>query len=149
VTAVTHSLMIAVMLLHSICGCCWHHAHGECSDSHAVTDTAVASTSSAVCCHYDHQQASPQGGDDSNHDGEEPAAPHDHDDAPCEHGACVYVAGKSLELSQPFTLAPDCCFFFESVIESTSRVTSCIDSDATPHYESALAACARLQVWNI
>jgi len=149
VTAVTHSLMIAVMLLHSICGCCWHHAHGECSDSHAVTDSPRASNSGATCRQHDHQHASSRGTDDANHDGEEPAEPHDHDDAPCEHGSCVYVAGKSLELSQPFTLAPDCCFVFESVIESTSRITTRVVADVEPHYESALAACARLQVWNI
>jgi len=149
VTAVTHSLMIAMMLLHSICGCCWHHDHEQCANSHAVVDGTFAGDSGSSCCHHGHKHAAADGGGERKHDGEEPASPHDHDDALCEHGSCVYMAGKSLELSQPFTLAPDCCFVYESAIEPASRVTSRVDVDASPPYESALAACARLQVWNI
>lgn len=142
-----HSLMIGVMLLHGVIGCCWHHAHshdGALSDPHAACHGHARGMTfgHAGHDHDDHHHHGPVGPQDDS-DSEEPQDP-------CEHGECVYLVGKSVELSTPVaSFAP-----VPVVVELVDAAQVVLPVRApkagwrTPS-ETALAVCARLGVWRI
>ena len=145
-----HSLMIGVMLLHSVVGCCWHHAHSHAapiSERHATFHGHATCRSFGHAEHdhdddHDHHQHGPVG----SQDGSDSEEPHDM----CEHGECVYVAGKSVELSAPvasFAPAPVVVELVDSGIVAMP-VRAPKTGWRTPS-ETALAVCARLSVWRI
>lgn len=75
------------MLIHSIFGCCWHHAH--CHVGHACSAVSSADEHSASDhCHL--------GDSDCRHDrstdasGETHLAEQDSDDAPCDEDRCAH-----------------------------------------------------------
>jgi hypothetical protein len=137
-------LTIAVMLLHGICGCCWHHGHDAC-DSHSVTQTAPhASTSKTPCrhtCGHQHQAVPPAGSSEEPDD----HAPH----SKCHDGACVYMTSRSVEIADPaLAWAPIFDFVtpFVSIEPAQEAMTAYLPP---PQFESVLDSCARLRVWRI
>jgi len=141
--------MIAVMLLHGICGCCWHHGHHECSGIGCVQVSTTGGETVPICRHGGHAHAGPQDSADVGNDAERPGAPHDHDEAPCSQETCVYMMGKSLEFSPSVPFALNCSLERFLPVEKAFRSTMRVETVPFPRDESALAACARLQVWNI
>lgn len=145
-----HSLMIGVMLLHSVLGCCWHHAH---SHSGPVSERHAACHGHATCMTFGHAEHD----HDGDHDHSHPAPVGSQDDSEseepqhlCEHGECVYVAGKSVELSTPVASFAPAAVVVE-LVDSTiiaMPVRAPKTGWRTPA-ETALSVCARLSVWRI
>ena len=77
--AFVSSLTAALLFIHTVFGCCWHHAH-DC--------TAAVAGPEACCCH-DHDD-----GDSKQH--EQPCQ----DGADCE-GACAYVLSQKVKVEAP------------------------------------------------
>lgn len=75
------SVVLLPMLVHSILGCCWHHAHSE-SDRSCEHSTAETHTGHS----HSHDQPS------ENHVPVVPA-PYDHHES-CDDVRCVYVAAE-------------------------------------------------------
>jgi len=75
------SLTAAMLLLHAVLGCCWHHAH-RC-------EHRLASAQPADCCHH-----LPQDGD-----GQPENNPHSCP-GECE-GSCVYVVPGKVQIEAP------------------------------------------------
>lgn len=73
---IVHNLTLAAVLVHMVCGCCWHHAHG--ADHHAV-DHHSAHAADGPC--QDHDPAVCGGS-------EQGSAPRG---APCRGGTCDFV----------------------------------------------------------
>jgi hypothetical protein len=73
------SLTAALLFIHSVFGCCWHHAH--CS--------TVAVSESAHCCHH-HQH------DSDSRPQQKPCKC----TVECE-GACIYVAPQKVKVEAP------------------------------------------------
>ena len=150
VSFLVHSLMIAVMLLHSILGCCWHHSHEDsnCGCVAVFCSTGTEQTSShAECSHSgdhdcdgEHSGACP--GDDSE------GAPHRHD--PCDHDECVYmiakVVGAPLSFSVAFAVTLDAPCATGLITDIHRRVEI---AEASPRRGSSMDSCALLQVWRV
>jgi hypothetical protein len=80
------SLTAAVLFIHTVFGCCWHHAHG------CEHETDAASTQGLPCC--DHQ-----------HDGDR-----SHDHQPCSvhcTGGCNFVLPSKVRVAAPQWIALD------------------------------------------
>lgn len=144
-----HSLMTGVMLLHGIIGCCWHHAH---SHDGPVSHQHAARHGHATCMTFGHSGHDHDDDDHHHHgpvdsqDDSDPEEPHDS----CEHRVCVYLVGKSVELSAPvasFAPAPVVIELLDSAMVAMP-VRAPKAGWRTPS-ETALAVCARLSVWRI
>jgi len=78
-------LTAALLFIHTVFGCCWHHAH------HGEHDQSSATSGSTLCCHH---------------------AEHSGDSEPCERhveceGACIYVLPQKVAVEAPQELAVD------------------------------------------
>lgn len=149
VNVLVHSVMIAVMLLHSICGCCWHHSHDECCSSgaechadHVAAETHDSHDGHSDTCGHSHVA------DHSPVSGETPHEPHA--PGPCNHEECVYVAAKVLggpvTFEFAFVTSLDCPCAAGAVVDLHRRVET---AEASPRRLSSLEACALLQVWRV
>jgi len=81
------SLTAALLVIHTVFGCCWHHVH-HC-------EHAAAAAQAAECCHH------PQHGGDS----KQP-------DKPCNckiecEGTCIYVVPQRVKVEVPQGIAID------------------------------------------
>ena len=85
------SVILLPMLVHSILGCCWHHAHSECD-----FPCEYSTTESHACHRHAHDQRSEKN---------EPVIP-----APCERGEscddvhCVYLVPTQVRNELVFDL---------------------------------------------
>ena len=81
-------LIVAVtllpMLMHSILGCCWHHAHaeGRLNSAHAQSEAHTSNRHGHrhLCCHHDCNDAS---------------VPIEHNE-PCDDVRCVYLVAQPM-----------------------------------------------------
>ena len=94
------SVTLLPMLVHSIIGCCWHHAHVDCIFNCMHSTTEANSTQAAHKCHgHQHDHRSEQRG---------PVVPE-----PCEHGdscndvRCVYLVAESVRSTFAYVLNED------------------------------------------
>lgn len=87
--AVFTSLMAGLLFIHTVFGCCWHHAHsyGECQ--HALAEASQP----VKCCKHDHESESklPQ----------KPCKGH----AECQ-GVCTYLVPQKVQIDFPQVIAP-------------------------------------------
>lgn len=129
------SVILLPMLVHSILGCCWHHAHSECD---------LACRHSMAESHAGHRHAHDQASE--NHD---PVVP-----APCEHNEscndvrCVYLAVEpvrnvlSFDLQSQFAVWDDCCVLIHSATVTASR-----NPQRCQHVPASSQHRALTQVW--
>ncbi len=82
------SLTAGLLFIHTVFGCCWHHAH-------ACENVASAAACETHCCHHHHQ-----GGEKESED--KPC----HCDEGCE-GTCTYVAPQKVKVEAPDIAALD------------------------------------------
>jgi len=129
---VIFSATVLPMLVHSILGCCWHHAH---SDGKL---NGVPSTSESHCSHEHHR---------SEHNDPVPPAPCDHDES-CNEVICVYLAADPVQHAtapqlheQVATL--DCCCSL--ILSATLTATACTQQGKKAPTPSE--HCALTQVW--
>ena len=108
------SVILLPMLVHSILGCCWHHAHSEC-DLPCEQSTAES--------HAGHPHAHDQLSE--NHDPVAPV-PCDHDES-CDDVRCVYLAAEPVRNESTFDLQPQvaewdaCCILIRNATVTASR----------------------------
>src|SRR5262245_40535131 len=81
------SLTAALLFIHAIFGCCWHHAHA-CEHSSVVAQTAK-------CCHHGHHNSD--------------SKPHD---LPCKckvecELTCTYVVPQKVKVEAPLGITSD------------------------------------------
>ena len=152
------SLMLAVMLFHSVMGCCWHHRH-ECScgqtgqgafcsaaQSRVMKTRTARMPQSHSCCGHSHgqrvaNQPSP------------PPVPRDRDDSPhqtrCEHGDCTFLVESS------GVCLPDFQTLAHALIDGRSTLRPLVDQSMIAREDfktepvTAASRCAVLQVWRI
>ena len=80
----------AVLLAHSLVGCCWHHAH------------ASAGGVARACAHDEHEHGHDDGAPQDESD-------HEHQSTICQEGNCVFVRGDGpVPIDQSSILAIDC-----------------------------------------
>jgi hypothetical protein len=79
------SLTAALLFIHTVLGCCWHHAHGS----------APSVSQAAHCCHH-HQH------DDDSKPSQTPAKCK----VDCE-GACTYIVPQKVQIKAPQWVAMD------------------------------------------
>ncbi len=139
--------MLAVMLLHSICGCCWHHAHeGDCGAGATGTHTTTAPSSPAghfhTFCHHHHSR-----------NGEQPGSPHpEHSPvhhSQCQQGQCVFVAAESVSLPPQLTCFATSESLHELAVIRPLKWSICRIQEHRAVPLSAGSRCAFLQVWII
>lgn len=126
------SVTLLPMLIHSIFGCCWHHAH---SDGNL---NGVASTSESHCCHKHHA---------SKPSDPVPPVPCEHDE-PCDDMRCVYLAAEPArsqlvqDLHEHFATLDCCCSLILNVIlPAPARTQQCKRVPLPSQH------CALTQVW--
>lgn len=108
------SVILLPMLVHSILGCCWHHAHSECDlpCEHSTAETHAGHR-------YAHDQPS------ENHDPVVPA-PCEHDES-CDDVRCVYLAAEpvrnmlAVDLQLQVAELDSCCILTLNATVSASR----------------------------
>jgi len=80
-------LTAALLFIHTVCGCCWHHAH--------ASEHRAAAAQTATCCHH-HQH---EGGDGEH---QKPGKCK----SECQ-GKCSYVVPPKVQIEAPQFLAID------------------------------------------
>lgn len=78
---IPHILTLATILIHSVFGCCWHHAHA-CETDHVDVETTVAHD-------HGHSHDTPDSDESipvDHHDGD-----HSEDDG-CDEGSCTFIS---------------------------------------------------------
>ena len=93
--AFVSSLTAALLFIHAVLGCCWHHAHHS---------TAVVSRA-AHCCHH-HQHSN----DSKRH--EKPCQ----GEVECE-GTCIYVVPQKVKIEAPQWIAFDLLALLPSIAD--------------------------------
>jgi hypothetical protein len=83
------NLTAALLFIHTVFGCCWHHAH---ACEHALT---AAVTQPSKCCHHHHHES------DSKHEHKPGKCKSD-----CE-GTCNYVLQQKVTIEAPQWVAND------------------------------------------
>jgi hypothetical protein len=127
-------LTIAAMLLHSVLGCCWHHAHD-------VTPSPENVTHHSEGCGHRHHAAAETGTSSE--------SPGDDQHEACREPSCVYVAAKHFEM--PPATTPDVAVTVEmsELIPAASGATILLSLAKTPPRPAAPELRALLQVWVI
>lgn len=136
------SVMILVMLLHGICGCCWHHTHDACCNSSELGISLVTEQCAAACCH---NSRCPE---PSSYSGEVSELPCEPEEA-CSEVECVYVGARTVDVSPAvfLTLATEWDVYLTVQVCQVDRR---IEVAPTPlKCLSAAESCALLQVWRI
>jgi hypothetical protein len=100
--ALVASLTAALLFIHTVLGCCWHHA--QCS--------ASAVSESEHCCHH-HQHSS---------DSKQPEKPCKCN-VECE-GACTYVIPQRVKIEAPQRVAIDLLAVLPSLADRQLEVAS-------------------------
>lgn len=77
------NLMSALLFMHALLGCCWHHAHGESCCSKPAPDRASVAKHESHCSHKHCSRSSENAPQQ-----QEPAEPSEHEDCP---GACNFL----------------------------------------------------------
>lgn len=105
VRSVVSYIVVAALTLHTLLGCCWHHAHASAIDSLHV-DAEKAPTASHCCCHHhhgdvesEHDEAVPSDAIEVSELGRDRQAP-----APCSdscEGKCQFVSTSRATIEQP------------------------------------------------
>ena len=129
------SATVLPMLVHSILGCCWHHAHSECDlpCEHSRAET-----------HAGHRHAHDQPSE--NHDPVVPA-PSEHDES-CDDVCCVYLAGEPVrntllvDLQSQVAVLDSCC-----ILTLNATVTASINSQLGHEVPASSQHRAIIQVW--
>ena len=129
------SVILLPMLVHSILGCCWHHAHSE-SDLSCEHSTAE---SHAGHCHTHHQCG-------ENNDPVVPA-PCEPDES-CDDVRCVYLSTApvrnvlAFDLQSPVATLDSCCILnFNATVKASGN---------PQQHHRVLASsqhCALTQIW--
>lgn len=148
-TYFVHILTVVAMLLHSIGGCCLHHAHERCSD-HEQQVCSVEKVQTTSCRHAHHH--------DSDHDeSSEAPASSDETQTPCDgdHGcddqSCVYNKSTSTEIATQM-FSP---FIFEMAatdvlgLNGPESLFQFDGSRPADHSASSLSRCALTQSWQL
>ncbi|MEJ7590526.1 MAG: hypothetical protein WKF77_03195 [Planctomycetaceae bacterium] len=129
------SVTLLPMLLHSIFGCCWHHAHSECDDP-CVRLTADS--------HAGHSHAHCQCVEDNDPNSPSPSG----DDEPCDDVRCVYIAAKPVGVTFAFELYEHGEILDVSGFQFLSApATKLMNLDQNRTVVAALEQCALTQVW--
>jgi len=81
------SLTAAMLFIHTVCGCCWHHAHAR--------EQGSTVAQAAKCCHHHQHDSDSQ-----------------HRENPCKcnidcEGACTYVVPQKVQIEAPQWVAID------------------------------------------
>ena len=150
-----HSAMLLVMLIHSVCGSCWHHAHecscgvqtpaGQSCDAHAIRFRRGAGCSERKpnhgCCHHESPQARPAGPLDS-----EPDPVHH---SRCQDASCLFLAPDLLAAPRLLAGLPE-------IVTDAGFHAMCpqpVSEEQVRDYRtepiSAVSHCALFQVWRI
>lgn len=131
------SVTLLPMLLHSILGCCWHHAHSECN--HSCVFLTVDS-------HAGHSHAHCQCVEDNDPSAPAPCG----DDGPCDDVRCVYIAAKPVAVTFAFELC-ELYEHVEAIAGGFMFLSVRATTPANPHQNrtvvAALEHCALTQVW--
>ncbi|MBI1315063.1 hypothetical protein GC176_27545 [bacterium] len=151
-------LTVSVMLLHSILGCCSHHAHA-CEHGHAVENCAAwhDGNEGEIACHghQRHHGDEPDHGlaahDDGHGDHESHECPHGPCGHECQGGNCTYT--QSPKVKTP-ALADGRLWFPLSMVE---QFVSALNGSLLPGQSEtgppdALATCCcrpMTQVWRL
>jgi len=88
-------IALVPMLIHSIFGCCWHHAHSVPGHNHAIVITIGGKALPDHVhsnCHVHGSSSSV--GDEEHHPDDHPA------ELPCEEDRCVYSGAAATVVSQ-------------------------------------------------
>jgi hypothetical protein len=110
------SLMAAVLFIHTIFGCCWHHAHA-CEHS-----PPIAISQPAQCCHHHHN------GSDSKQQ---------HTPCRCNvdcEGACTYVVPQKVKVEAPQHIAIDMAAVLPSLAGESVEVTAAWKALSSPNH---------------
>ena len=88
-------LMLSSFAVHTVLGCCWHHAHAEpIAELSSNGEQSVSPQLHLGCCHHHHHPAADEG--------ENPENPSEcPQDTGCEEPACTYLAGAPTKLPLP------------------------------------------------
>ena len=147
-------LTLAVMLFHSVMGCCWHHSH-ECSCGHstqwAACPVAAKNSHSGSCCGRKHSQPlacqsqhlkqptqTPENGPGQ--------SPHQ---TRCEHGTCTFLVESSDVAVPEFEMLSVPRVEWECLLMQSATRPLLADSNIEMERGSAASRCAVLQVWRI
>jgi hypothetical protein len=123
-------LALLPMLLHSILGCCWHHAHESCcgtGNTWVVCQSTVESPANAhtehatsTCHKHKHTHEHEQG---TGNAGESPTGPCP--DSPCDEERCLFASTSTGVLPQTVMLQLGWCnSFFGATVELPAPVNS-------------------------
>lgn len=147
-------LALLLMLLHSILGCCWHHAHHFArnpGNSRVVCQSSVESTAgthadhaTSPCHNHNHEHG-------TGNPGESPTGPCP--DSPCDEERCLFASTSMGVVPQTVALEWGWCNFFVATVELPAPVGASL---ATHHNllggrlpDSAGQCRALTQVWLI
>ena len=135
------SVTLLPVLLHSILGCCSHHAHSKCHS--ACVSSRVESHSARIQSH-NHQSAHGQCSESA-----EPVVPMPYrHDKPCDDFPCVYIQAEFVRAASVFDLFEHVAalnaggIMFRSVAAATPG-----NLHQTQKVSAALQHCALTQVW--
>ena len=142
-----HALMLTVMLLHSILGCCWHHGHthlGAEYQTGSSGDRAVQSRIQSTHSHGLHHNCS--------HHHAPAQSPADHERVPHHHQCgqvdCHFLLAKTWQFPTHLELS---LALMTDIRADVPQVLKCTlaAQDSEPVFKSAGSRCAVLQVWRI
>src|SRR4249920_1206388 len=93
------NLMAGLLFIHTVFGCCWHHAH-----SYAQTEQTAVRKSASCCQHHEYSSDSK------------------HENAPCQgklecHGTCTYVVPQKVQIDGPDAAVS---FDFAAIVATTA-----------------------------
>ena len=141
--------MLAMMLLHAVFGCCWHHSHETCAAS-AVESTAPAAeeqdrTGGDCCpCGHHHDEGQSPIGD------EEPRGGHGGHD--CCGEVCQFMTAAEVSPPSVGGLSLDRVIAEQSAAGLTARLQAvCLarSDGVSPSAPSATRLLTRLCVWRL
>ena len=129
------------MLIHSILGCCWHHAHRECDFP------CMSSSVESHDCHghrHNHRSAHAQRSGNT-----EPVIPipcgHDR---PCDDVRCVYIEPEFVRIAMVSDLYEHVAALnFSGIMFRNVAATTPGNLQQTQKVAAALQHCALTQVW--
>lgn len=142
-----HASMLAVMLLHSILGCCWHHGHAHSTGAYQSGSSGDCQVQSQIqsthshglrhTCSHHHAPAH------SSADHER--VPHHHQ---CDQEDCNLLLAKTWEFPQQLELS---LALVTDIFSDVPQVLECTlaPQDSEPVFDTAGSRCAVLQVWRI
>ena len=108
------ALTILAMLVHSLAGCCTHHAHA--ATASFASASPVASMSTCGCCHH---AGDPAGDHAADHESEQsPSGEQCPTGDQCNEGRCVFVGSAAVVLPVLALCGPACWIAPDAVGDS-------------------------------